>query len=85
MKAIQTKYLPPTNSRGARLKADDGDGNSVTIPRDHALSHEEAHKAAAKALCDKMMWGEPTGFGMLGYVGVHTFTRLVQQFKIRNA
>lgn len=56
MKAIQVKYLGPTNVRGSRLKASDGDGNSVTISYDDSLSRDEAYRSAAVALCAKMHW-----------------------------
>lgn len=56
MKAIITKYLPCTDTRGSRIKASDEDGNSVTIPYPHELSGEEKHRAAADALCKKMGW-----------------------------
>lgn len=29
MKAIVTKYYGPTNSKGSRISADDGDGNGM--------------------------------------------------------
>ena len=56
MKAIETKYLGPTNTRGSRIKAYDCDGNQITIPYDYALSHEEPHRKAAAAFIDKMGW-----------------------------
>jgi len=56
MKAITVRYIGPTNTRGARMKADDGDGNSVTISYDYELSRGERFRAAARALCDKMNW-----------------------------
>jgi hypothetical protein len=56
MQAITTKYLGPTNSRGSRIKAT-ACGTSVTISYDHSLSAEEAHKAAAIALCTNFGWG----------------------------
>lgn len=56
MKAIQTKYLPATNSRGSRIKAWADGHNNVTIPYPHELSGAEVHRAAAKALCDKLGW-----------------------------
>lgn len=69
MKAIITKYLGPTNFRGSRIKASDGDRNQITISYDDALSSDDAHDAAALALCRKMGWtrynlmrgGTPTG------------------------
>ena len=31
-KAIITRYLGPTNTKGARIVASDGDGNRITVP-----------------------------------------------------
>ena len=47
--AITTKYLAPTNYRGARVKASAQSG-SITLPWDHALSPVNNHRAAAEAL-----------------------------------
>jgi hypothetical protein len=51
--AIETKYLSPTNTKGGRIKAECWGGN-ITIGYDHALNIDEAHKAAALALLEKM-------------------------------
>ena len=57
MKAISTKYLGATNYKGSRIKADDGDGNSITIGYPHEASMGcDAHSRAALALCKKMSW-----------------------------
>ena len=56
MKAIITKYLPATNTRGSRVKAYDGDGHSVTIGYPHELSGAAVHAKAAVSLCLKMGW-----------------------------
>lgn len=56
MKAIETKYLGPTDFRGARIKATDSDGNSISIPYPYELSGEAVHLKAAEALRDKMGW-----------------------------
>ena len=62
MKAIETKYLGPTNVRGGRIKATDCDNNSITIPYPHEYNSEDAHRHAAYALRDKMGWtGELIG------------------------
>jgi hypothetical protein len=53
MIAIQTKYICPTNSRGARLKAFTSNGQSVTIPYPYAHSYELSHFQAVKALVEK--------------------------------
>ena len=73
MKAIQTKHLGPTNCRGARIKASDEDGNSVTIPYPYEIGNiEDKHRKAAAALCTKMQWSGPLAAGSLknGYVFV---------------
>lgn len=56
MKAIETRYLGPTNTKGARIVASDGDGNRATIGYPHELSGEAVHRKAAEALCQKMGW-----------------------------
>ena len=57
MKAISTRFIGPTNMRGARIKADDGDGNSITIGYPHASRMgSDAHAVAALALAKKMGW-----------------------------
>lgn len=64
MKAIVTRYKGPTNYRGARIIADDGDGNRLTISYPYELSGEAVHRKAAEALRDKMGWaGELIGGG----------------------
>lgn len=55
-KAIVTKYLPCTGTKGSRIRASDGDGNSVTIPYNHDLPKDDRHLEAAMALCAKMKW-----------------------------
>ena len=56
MKAIETRYLGPTDHRGSRIVASDSDGNRVTIGYKSELDSDQNHKAAAVALCDKMGW-----------------------------
>jgi hypothetical protein len=56
MKAIETRYLGPTDYRGSRIKATDGDGNSATISYPYELSGEDCHRLAADALLNKMGW-----------------------------
>lgn len=68
MIAIQTRYLPPTNTRGARIKAwtPRRAGLSVTVPYDYSLSGVSVHYAAVVALVQRhelpwdvanMRWG----------------------------
>jgi len=58
MIAIHTKYIKPTNTRGARIKAytktwGDNKGFEVTIGYPHALSGVDCHFEAVKALIAK--------------------------------
>lgn len=73
MIAIQTRYLCPTNFRGARIVAEAHKrtesyaGLKVTIPwPDNADRAEDAHFEAAKALCVRMGWGGAVVGGCLG-------------------
>ena len=66
MKAIQTRYLGPTNVRGSRIKAWAEGVGSLTIPYPHELSGEAVHRLAAargrrvqvwaEALCKRQGW-----------------------------
>ena len=55
--AIQTKFLGPTNTRPARVKAWAVAG-SVTVSWDYALGIDENHRAAAAALARRYGWGD---------------------------
>ena len=57
MIAILTKFMGPTNYRGARVKAYTTSGHRIVVPWNHSLNVEENHDAAALALCHKMGWG----------------------------
>ena len=77
--SIQTKYLSPTNTRGARIKAITSMGLSVTIPLPYELSYEERHFEAVKALLVKhgLDWGNQFAIGAsidgAGYVFVPVY------------
>lgn len=83
MQYIKTKYLGPTNHRGARVKAVSSYGEtSVTMPWDHALDSFDNHQAAAMALLSKVKWGGDryfAGGSNDGYVFVagHDFASFV--------
>lgn len=53
--AILTKYLGPTNTRGARVKAWCQAG-SVTLVWDDALDVNANHDRAAESLAKKLKW-----------------------------
>ncbi len=74
MKAITTRYMGPTNTRGARILATDEDKNRVTISYPYELSGEAVHLKAAQALCNMMKWSGNLvgGSTKRGYVFVFT-------------
>lgn len=53
MIAIHTKFIPPSNTLGARIKAYTGSGFTATISYPYDLSYEIAHFAAVKELVKK--------------------------------
>ena len=53
--AIATKYIGPSNVRGARVKAS-AEAGSVTLPWDHALNVDRNHAKAAETLARKFKW-----------------------------
>jgi hypothetical protein len=55
MQAIITKFINPTNHRGARIKAIAAAG-SVTVPYEYGSDTTGAHRVAAVAFCDKFDW-----------------------------
>jgi hypothetical protein len=55
MQAIETKYLGPTNVRGARIVARAQAGR-ITVPYDHALNFDENHIEAARIYAKRKGW-----------------------------
>ena len=55
MKAIETKFLGPPDTKGSRIKAS-CDGCSVTVSYDHAYSQENNHRIAAWLLIERLGW-----------------------------
>ena len=53
MIAIHTKFISPSNTRGARIKAYTSSGFTATIPYPYADSYEVAHFEAVKELIKK--------------------------------
>ena len=54
MKAIMTKYLPCTNTKGSRIKAYAEGVKPLSIGYDHAA--HDPHVEAALALCRRQGW-----------------------------
>lgn len=74
MQTIETKYIGPTNHRGARIKATATHGASVTVPYPHELSESDRHSLAARKLAAKLNWtGDMIG-GWTARGMVWTFT-----------
>ena len=55
MQVIKTKYLGPTNLRGARIKAT-CEADSLTIPYRYNLNTSDMHRKAAFELIEKLGW-----------------------------
>ena len=53
MEAIQTKFLPSTDTKGSRIKAWSTEGQ-VTIPYPHELHGQACHRLAAETLAAKL-------------------------------
>lgn len=51
---IVTKFVGPTNTKGARVSAS-YDGERVTVAWDHALNPAQNHAAAARKLAEKVV------------------------------
>jgi hypothetical protein len=64
MQAIETKYLPVTNTRPSRIKAS-CDASSIIVAWDYSLDIEENHINAASKLCKKLEWNKTIISGCL--------------------
>jgi len=62
MKAIKTKYLAPTNTKGARIQASIKDGNGKTTrktyPYRYELDNEALHIQIAHEFAKYLKWYE---------------------------
>lgn len=65
MKAIQTRYVGPTDTKGSRIIASEPDGKRLTLSYDSALDSEPNHRKAAEALRDKLNWSGNLAGGYL--------------------
>mgnify|MGYP003654336352 FL=1 len=67
MQTISTKYLSPTNTQGARIKATHaGNFTSVTAGYDYSLNNDENQLAVALLLAQKLNWHGSS------FIGGHT-------------
>lgn len=63
---ITTRFLGPTNHRGARVKATSGGGRTLTVSWDYALGIHENHAAAAAALAGQVLECRPASLTLRG-------------------
>ena len=56
LQTIKVKYLGPTNSRGARVKASTAHGDSVTLDYDYGLNGSQNFDNAALKLATNLGW-----------------------------
>jgi len=54
--AITTRYLGPTNNRGARVVARSASGHRFVMHWDDGLGQSENHAKAAMALAHRLQW-----------------------------
>lgn len=64
MQAIQTKYLPVTNTKGSRIKATCA-AKSITVGWDYGLNIEDNHTQAAMLLVFELGWNVELKSGQL--------------------
>ena len=76
--AIVTSFLPPSNRRGARIKAHARAGSTI-LAYDHAISSQANHTAVAKALAIKL---DMPGFYVAGMLptGSHSVFVIVADY-----
>lgn len=55
MQAIKTRYLPPTNFKGSRIKAECEAGD-IIIPYNYSYQVEALHRFAVFELLHKLGW-----------------------------
>ena len=72
MKIIKVIYLSATNTLGTRLKATDGEGNTLTESMDYSKRVREQAESIANKLCKKMSWDVTLQGGI--YKNEHYFT-----------
>ena len=64
IRAIRTRYYPPTDTKHAHVQATTDTGHRAQVSTWLFDDYEEAHYAAAKKLAYKLKWGEFEGAGV---------------------
>lgn len=65
MKAIQIKYIGPTDTKGSHYKAMAEGNDSLCVSYDHGISDEQQARELAQLYCNLKDWGQVYGFGCL--------------------
>jgi hypothetical protein len=55
-KAIETRYLGPTDDHGTRIRALSSKGHGLVLAWDYELNDEGNHVRAARALAENARW-----------------------------
>lgn len=63
---ITTRFLGPTNHRGARVKATSGSGQTLTVSWEYGLGIADNHAAAAAALAGQVLDCSPSELTLRG-------------------
>ncbi len=63
MQAIITKYMPPTNYKPSKMKAQCERG-SITVSYDYDLDIDENHRAVCDALCSRFTKEDVAKYGI---------------------
>jgi len=80
--AIQTKFLSPTNHRGARISAK-CDAGKIVVQWDYSMNPDRNHAHAAKVLVTKLGWdGQWVSGGLPDGSVVHVPVRSWNDFTI---
>ena len=73
MQAIQTKFLGPTNTKPARIKAFTESGKSVVLSYEYGCGAEQNADRAVMTLCKRMGWSGTLHCGSTASGYVYTF------------
>lgn len=80
MQAIHSKYIPATNTRPSRIKAE-CDRGSITISYPHELNAEQGHIHAVNLLIAKFLTEEKSKYGTPAHKNPWNKQRFVGQLK----
>ncbi len=62
MLSIETHFVGPTNTKGARYVATTANGHRAVVSKDYGLNDEQEHARAAMQLASTMLYGPQGGW-----------------------